>query len=81
VTGGVKGERETTMNLRNDTLHVCVICRFPAELDDAVVPTDGGRCICLRCFARETETARPMDCKLREAIIAVLAEAQVVPSA
>jgi hypothetical protein len=68
------------MDNLNEKLHVCVLCRFPAELDDAVVPTDTGRCICLRCFNRETETVRPMDRKLREAVIAVLVEAEPVPS-
>jgi hypothetical protein len=69
------------MESHDEKLHVCVLCRFPAELDDAVVPTDNGRCICLRCFSRETETVRPMDRKLREAVIAVLVEAESVPSA
>jgi hypothetical protein len=39
-------------------MFTCVICRFPAELDDVIAPTATGRCVCLRCYARETETTR-----------------------
>lgn len=38
----------------------CVICRFEVELDDAVAVTRRGACICIRCFARETNTEHPM---------------------
>jgi hypothetical protein len=58
-------------------MYVCVICRFAADLDDVVAPTASGRCICLRCFARETETGRPMPKPLRRAIIAVLGSVEV----
>ena len=44
---------------------ICVICRFEVPVDDAVVPTAAGRCICLGCFARETESKRPMPPGLR----------------
>lgn len=54
-------------------MYKCVICRFEAELDDAIAPPAGGRCVCLRCFARETETARPMPGALRRDIAAALA--------
>jgi hypothetical protein len=72
--GGRRDERETAMNSDQNALHVCIICRFPAELDDAVVPTSGGQCICLRCFARETGSARPFDRWLRQEVDTVLAE-------
>jgi hypothetical protein len=39
-------------------MYLCVICRFPAELDDVIAPTSTGRCVCLRCYARETESTR-----------------------
>jgi hypothetical protein len=52
----------------------CIICRFDTELDDAVAPGATGRCVCLRCFHRETDSERPMPHELRRAIIAALAQ-------
>jgi hypothetical protein len=51
----------------------CIICRFPVPLDDAIAPTADGRCLCLGCFARETETALPMPKRLRQEIITIVA--------
>jgi hypothetical protein len=51
----------------------CTICRFETELDDVAVPMSGS-CICLRCFGRETGSARPMPKALRRELIAALAE-------
>jgi hypothetical protein len=51
----------------------CIICRFATELDDAVVTTERGTCVCLRCFNRETGGDRPMPKALRREIAAVLA--------
>ena len=42
------------------------------ELDDAMVPTADGRCICLRCFAHETESDLTMPDHLRGELIAAL---------
>lgn len=39
-------------------MYTRVICRFPAELDDVIAPTAAGRCVCLRCYARETDSIR-----------------------
>ena len=50
---------------------VCLICHYEVELDDAVVPT-GGRCICLRCFLRETGTEVVMPAPLRKEWIRVI---------
>ncbi|MFN8559774.1 MAG: hypothetical protein U0531_21315 [Dehalococcoidia bacterium] len=58
-------------------MFTCVICRFAAELDDVVAPTATGRCVCLRCFARETDTAMSMPKNLRRALSAALAEVEV----
>jgi hypothetical protein len=69
------------MNSEDQGMHNCVICRFPADLDDVIVPTERGRCICLRCFTRETGTARPMDRRLREELTAVLEAADLAQSA
>ena len=38
----------------------CVICRFETELDDVVLGGRAGRCVCLRCFDRETGNGRSM---------------------
>ncbi len=52
----------------------CRICRFETELDDVVVAFATGGCVCLRCYGRETATARPMPKALRQELIATLAE-------
>ena len=52
----------------------CRICRFETELDDVAVPVDACRCICLRCFGRETGSARPMSKALQRQLSAALAE-------
>jgi hypothetical protein len=42
-------------------MFTCIICRFANELDDVAVMKSGGeRCICVRCFARETDNAASM---------------------
>ncbi len=51
----------------------CILCRFTTELDDVAVPGPGGRCICLRCYQRETESAITMPKDLRRELIATLA--------
>ena len=56
----------------------CIICRFEQELDDVAVLAGGGRCICLRCYARETDTARPMSKELRRQVVAALAALDVL---
>jgi hypothetical protein len=54
-------------------MYTCVICRYAIELDDAITPIASGRCICLRCFGRETQTTLPMPNELRRALVATLA--------
>ena len=58
-------------------MRTCIICCFTAELDDVVSRIGPERCICLRCYARETGTERPMPQALRRQITSVLAESQV----
>lgn len=41
-------------------MRTCRICRWEVTLDDVVVELREGRCICLRCYLRETEGAREM---------------------
>lgn len=50
----------------------CILCSFDTELDDAVV-TSSGRCICLRCFNRETHAEKRMAKGLRREVMAALA--------
>ncbi len=52
----------------------CIICRFETELDDVAAGGPAGRCVCLRCFGRETGNELPMPKALRHAVIAALAE-------
>ncbi|MFN8559777.1 MAG: hypothetical protein U0531_21330 [Dehalococcoidia bacterium] len=55
-------------------MYTCVICRWDTEFDDVVLAPEGnGRCVCLRCYARETDTERPMPKDLRRDISAALA--------
>ena len=57
----------------------CIICRFQTELDDAISATPSGRCLCLRCYTRETGSGRPMPKPLQREVIATLR--QVDPAA
>ena len=52
----------------------CIICHFDVELDDVIVMPIGGRCICVACYRRETESELPMPKALRREISAALAE-------
>ena len=54
-------------------MSTCILCRFATELDDIVVERATGGCICLRCFGRETGSARPLPKALRRAVSAALA--------
>jgi hypothetical protein len=53
----------------------CLICHFETPLDDAVAPTASGRCVCLRCFMRETHTERTMPSSLQRELAAAAATA------
>ncbi len=59
-------------------MSICTICRFATELDDVVVATAPGRCICLRCYGRETGSARPMPKALRRELSTALAARETV---
>ena len=50
----------------------CTICRLDMELDDVVLLRPNGQGICLRCYARETESARPMPRPLQRELIVLL---------
>ena len=52
----------------------CILCNFETELDDAVVASrSSSRCICLRCFNRETNSEMRMTKGLRRELMATLA--------
>jgi hypothetical protein len=51
----------------------CTLCHFACPLDDVVVAVAEGRCLCLRCYARETETTKPMPKPLRRELMVALA--------
>ena len=55
----------------------CTICRYETEFDDVVLGGRTGRCVCLRCFGRETGSTRPMPKALRRELIAVLGTVEV----
>ena len=53
----------------------CRICHFATERDDVVIGSEtSARCVCLRCFDRETGSTRRMSKGLRRQIEALLDE-------
>ena len=54
----------------------CMICRFDAPLDDTVVLTAGGRCICLLCYGQETGSHLPLPRTLPREVSALLGALQ-----
>lgn len=48
------------------------MCQFEAVLDDAIAITERGTCICVRCYARETGSERPVSRELQAAVERVL---------
>ena len=38
----------------------CAICRFDVYLDDTVVISQNGKCICLTCYNNETHNTKTM---------------------
>jgi hypothetical protein len=58
-------------------MRTCRICRFETEMDDVVLALPSGACVCLRCYDRETNSARPMPKALRRAVIDALAAFEV----
>ncbi len=56
-------------------MFTCAICHFETPLDDVELLAVDGRCVCLRCYCRETESTVAMPKPLRKELIAVLAEA------
>jgi hypothetical protein len=55
-------------------MSTCVLCRFEVEADDVALTGPQGRCICLRCYLREADTAQAISKSLRSEIESCLAE-------
>lgn len=53
-------------------MRTCRLCRWLVTPDDVVVELRNERCICLRCYLRETDDARPMPRGYQREIHAVL---------
>lgn len=66
---------------KDPAMRICRLCRFETELDDSVLNLQGGSCICLRCFRRETGDSRMMPAGLRQALTAALVEAEMALAA
>ena len=41
-------------------MRTCRLCRWQVLLDDVAITLRGDRCICLRCYLRETQSTRVM---------------------
>lgn len=54
-------------------MYLCTLCHFDAEIDDVQLLLADGRCVCVRCYHRETGSARPMPKPLRRELQSVLA--------
>ncbi len=50
----------------------CALCKFDTPLDDVVLAGPAGRCVCLRCYSRETGTTRRMSGALEQRLRGVL---------
>lgn len=48
----------------------CIMCRYWVVMDDAVVTTRYGGCICVRCYKRAVGDEHPMPKELRRWITA-----------
>ena len=53
-------------------MYICVICSATTPLDDAVGPTEEGRCLCLQCLTRETGTALAVPVELQHEVAAIM---------
>jgi hypothetical protein len=53
-------------------MRICLMCHWLTVMDDVVLAGPTGRCICLRCYTRETNSGRPLPRLLREELIRLL---------
>ncbi len=61
-------------------MFLCQLCRFETYLDDVALRRGTDGCICLGCFSRETDSARPMPKALRRDLTAALAACATGPT-
>ena len=55
-------------------MYICSLCRFAVPLDDTLVTTTRGGCICLRCYLRHVEDDRRLPGDLRRQLAEVAAD-------
>jgi hypothetical protein len=53
-------------------MRTCRLCQWEVTLDDVVVILRGDRCICLRCYLRETGDTRQMPKEYQREIVETL---------
>jgi ribosomal protein L40E len=73
MLAGLSVGLRSTGGRQQGSRYCCAICHFGMELDDVAVEVGNGRGVCLRCYARETSTQRPMPNTLRRALQVTLA--------
>lgn len=56
-------------------VYTCILCRFAVLLDDTLVTTARGGCICLRCYLRNVEDQKAVPEDLYREVSAVAAAA------
>lgn len=56
----------------------CIICGDDTALDDVQILGGAGRCICLRCYSRETGRELEVPRTLRRAVMRAMAEAESI---
>ncbi len=56
-------------------MYECRICRWLYPLDDVMLMFGSIRCVCVRCYRRETVTDKPMPKHLQRELSQVIAEA------
>jgi hypothetical protein len=52
---------------------ICSLCRFAVPLDDTLITTARGGCICLRCYLSHVEDERRLPTFLRRQLAEVTA--------
>ena len=57
-------------------MYHCILCAFDVELDDTVVISASTRCICLRCYTRETGNLKLMTKALRRELVSTLSQVE-----
>lgn len=62
-------------------MFTCTLCRFAVPLDDTLVTTSKGGCICLACYLRNVDDYRRLPKELDRAVAAVVAAAEAPAAA